>query len=106
MVAAGVSAADKGSGNVTISESVKIGASQLAPGDYKLSWEGTGPNVQVTFSRGKNSFTTPATITDQSNPYGRTAVIVKQDNGSRVLNSIQLSKHLLVFEGEQTQAGR
>ena len=106
VVAASVSAADKNSGNVTISESVRLGGSQLAPGDYKVSWEGSGPNVQVTLTRGKSSITAPATITDQSSPYGRTAVIVRQDNGSKVLNSIQLSKHLLVFGAEQTQAGR
>ncbi|HXZ79004.1 MAG TPA: hypothetical protein VEG30_03680 [Terriglobales bacterium] len=106
LVAMSVLAADKNTANVTISDAVTVGSSQLAPGDYKLSWEGAGPEVQVTFTRGKTSVTAPATITDQTNSYGRTAVIVKQENGSKVLTSIQLPKRQLILEGEQTQAGR
>jgi len=72
LVAMSMSAADKNTTTVTISDSVKVGASQLAPGDYKVSWEGSGPNKQVTFTRGKTSVTAPATITDQASPYGKT----------------------------------
>src|ERR1043166_4294900 len=35
------------SGKFTISENVKVGATQLKPGDYKVEWDGSGDNVQV-----------------------------------------------------------
>ncbi len=57
-------AASKSSQSVTLTHSLNIGGTTLAPGDYKVQWEGTG-NVTATITRGKKVFATvPATVTE------------------------------------------
>jgi hypothetical protein len=36
-------------------ESVTLEGKQLAPGDYKLAWSGTGPDVKVDILKGKET---------------------------------------------------
>ena len=47
-----------GNGNkksLHFSESVTIEGKQLAPGDYKFEWSGTGPDVKVDILKGKET---------------------------------------------------
>jgi hypothetical protein len=39
-------------------ESVTVEGKQLAPGDYKFEWSGTGPDVQVNILKGKETVAT------------------------------------------------
>src|ERR1700752_1964046 len=56
-------ARDKNQHSVQISDSVQVGGTQLKPGNYKLEWQGTGPEVQVNFVRdGKTVATAPGTL--------------------------------------------
>jgi hypothetical protein len=56
-------ARDKNQHSVEISDSVQVGTTQLKPGNYKLEWQGTGPEVQVNFVRdGKTIATAPGTL--------------------------------------------
>jgi hypothetical protein len=56
-------ARDKNQHSVKISDPVQVGGAQLKPGDYKVEWQGTGPEVQVNFVRdGKTVATVPGTL--------------------------------------------
>jgi hypothetical protein len=56
-------ARDKNQHSVEIRDSVQVGDAQLKPGNYKVEWQGTGPEVQVNFVRdGKTVATVPGTL--------------------------------------------
>ena len=88
-------AAQKAS-NISFSTAVKIGSTQVAPGDYKLSWTGTDANVQVTLTQGgKTIVTAAAKLTAAKN--GFTSTNTSTVNGAIVLDSILLDKVTLDF---------
>ena len=63
-------AADKMKANIKIYEPVHVGSSQLAPGDYKMTWTESGSHAEVTFSQGKNVITAvPAQVTQARSGY-------------------------------------
>ncbi len=51
LLASSAFASNKGS--LQVREPVEVNGQQLAPGDYQLRWDGTGPNVEVSFMQGK-----------------------------------------------------
>lgn len=90
--------AAKNSQSVTIDAPVKVGATQLPAGDYKVSWTGTGSAVQVTFEqKGKTPVTVAAKAVEQKN--GHVATLTDQKNGVNVLESIQLNNVTLNLSG-------
>jgi hypothetical protein len=91
----------KNSQTVNIGETITVGAAQLAPGDYKVSWTGTGPEVQVTLSRyGKAVVTVPAKVVEQRNV--TPSVSTHSQGGVTLLESIGLSDMSLVIESAPT----
>ena len=57
-------ASDKMKANIQIFKTVSVGSTQLAPGEYELTWTGTGTNAEATFSQGKKVVATvPAQVT-------------------------------------------
>jgi opacity protein-like surface antigen len=87
--------AAKNSDNVTLSQSVTIGNTQLPAADYRVTWTGTGSAVQVTLTHGKSTVTVPAKLVDQKN--GVTSVLTATKDGANVLEGINLNKVSLVF---------
>ena len=83
---------------VNIPATVNVGSTQLPAGDYKVSWTGSGPNVQVTFAQNKKTFATvQANAVEQKND--RKGVTTNSQGGVSVLQSIQLSSVSLVLQG-------
>ncbi len=82
--------------SVTISQAVSVGSTQIAPGDYKVSWEGSGPAVKVSLSK---SGSAPIVLDGQlsAGQKGAGGVLVGNENGVRVLQEIDLSNATLVF---------
>lgn len=82
-------------GNITkrdlhLYESVSVQGKQLTPGDYKVEWSGTGPDVQVTILNGRDTVASvPAKVvpTDTKNNSDGYAS-AKQADGSSDLTSI------------------
>jgi hypothetical protein len=90
--------AAKNSQSVTFSAPVKIGTTQIAAGEYKVSWTVTGSAVQVTIEqRGVSPVTVPAQLTEAKN--GHTAVHTNSASGANVLDSIDFDKLTLKFAG-------
>ena len=90
-------------GKFTLSDNVQIGSTQLKPGDYKATWEGTGADVQVKILKGKDVVATvPAKLEDK--PSGQSSVSLGTANGVRTLVGIDFgSLHKgLVFDSTVT----
>ncbi len=88
-------AAETGTGKIHLDSAVKIGSTQLPAGDYKVKWNTTGDNAQVTLTQGKTSATTNAQVLDVKRP--QDGVVTQTDNGARVLTEIQFRDKTLVF---------
>jgi len=88
--------AAKNADKVTIAQSVSVGSTQIAPGDYKVSWEGSGPAVKVTLAKsGTAPIVLDAKLVSAENGGG--SVLVGTENGVRVLQEIDLSHASLIF---------
>jgi len=86
----GAFAQDQNQGKLSIAQAVTVDGKQLPAGDYKLQWEGAGPNVELKILKNKETVATvPARIVTEPNKssvnsYGTT----QQQDGSRALTAI------------------
>ncbi|MDQ1386759.1 MAG: hypothetical protein QOF94_992 [Acidobacteriaceae bacterium] len=97
-------AKDNHSGNFTLSETVRVGSTQLEPGSYKAEWTGSADGVKIEIlQNGKTIATTEGTLKDLGKPSPYDAVTTKtlQDN-SKALDEIDFNKRseALVLAGE------
>ena len=100
-------AKDKNEGKFTLSNPASVGSTQLRPGDYKVTWDGSGSDVQVKILQGKNVVaTSSAKLAD--NPTGQEAVTVSGDSGARTIDQIDFSSghKSLVFASQPTAQNR
>jgi hypothetical protein len=91
--------AGRNSQTVNIPEPMKAGSAQLAAGDYSVTWTGTGPNIQVTFTSTQNRkvlATIPAQLVVESNKNEGLNTIVQ--GSVENLESIRMKNMTLVFE--------
>ena len=85
--------------SVSVPEAVNVAGTQLPAGQYKVTWTGTGPTVQVTLKQ--QDVRTPATATvqaklvEQKNDYA--AVTINSKGGADTLQTIQLNHVNLLF---------
>jgi hypothetical protein len=90
--------------SVDITDAVQIGDIRLAPGTYKLEWEGTGPAIQVSFERrGKTVATVPATLKTNDHQVTQDAIQTRAgqaDPNTRMLEEIDFGrqKEAVVFD--------
>jgi hypothetical protein len=98
----GAFAKDKNEAKFTLSNTAQIGGTQLKPGEYKATWEGTG-DVQVKILQGKNVVAnTPAKLVDKQN--AQDAVTLTGSSDVKNVDEIDFS-HLhkgLVFGSSTT----
>ena len=94
-ITAPVWAAKKGS--VTIPRDVSVGSTQISPGQYKVSFEGSGPNVKVTLTK---SGAAPIVLEAKLQPgsKGAASVTLGTQNGASVLKEIDLDGAILILE--------
>jgi hypothetical protein len=99
LLPAGTSAANKGA--LKLGEPVTVNGTQLATGEYRLTWAGAGPDIQLNIIKSnKIVATVPAQLvnlsrTGNNEGYGTR----KEDDGSRSLTAIYFSgkKYELAF---------
>lgn len=66
--------------NLSLRHPTNVNGTTLSPGDYKLQWDGTGPDVEVSILQGKKVVAkVPAKLEDVRAPYGNDAAVVKQN---------------------------
>lgn len=89
-------------GSLELSEPVTVSGHELKAGQYKLTWEGTGEDVQaMILTHGKLVATVPAHLTDLNQPEPNDAVVSRQnDDGSRSLIQVDFAgkKYALSFD--------
>jgi uncharacterized protein YcnI len=77
-------------------------------GDYKVSWEGQGPEVNVTISQGKKTVVTaPARLVERESKAPRNAVVMRTNGGGTgSIVELQLAgkQSVLVFQKAATVA--
>jgi hypothetical protein len=89
--------AAKNSQTMTVPTAIKVGSTELPPGDYDVTWTGSGPNVQVTFLRNRKVVVTlPAKLVDQANK--NEGFDTSNQSGVEILQSIRLKNMSLVLE--------
>jgi hypothetical protein len=84
-------------GNLQLTDSVTINGTTLKPGDYKLQWEGSGPNVELSILRGKNVLAkVSAHVVELQTPASNDAAVVRrEDSGQKSLTGVR-------FQGKKT----
>jgi hypothetical protein len=108
LFAAGTFAGEANKATLRLQEKVSIEGNQLAPGNYKLEWEGAGPDVQVNILRGKETVATvPARLVEQpvrnaQDAYGTNAA----PDGSKALTSVYVGGKTFTLQFEGAQAAQ
>jgi hypothetical protein len=98
-------AGPKNSANVELDQPVKVAGTQLAPGQYKLIWEGSGPDITVSFTEGKKTLATaPAKLVTKGNDQEAIETADAAGN-TTVLRSIDLKNITIQFENAASGAG-
>ena len=83
-----------------------VGSVTLQPGDYTYDWNGAGPDVQVTFSRGdKTIVTVPATLEQVHNQQEDVVMSKASASGLGSLLEINLKNSTLHFAPADTSGG-
>lgn len=76
-------ARNKNEHSVSIPDAVQVGSTHLQAGTYKVKWDGSGPQVQVSFMQnGKTVATAPGTLKTNDTAVVQDDVIVEPANGS------------------------
>ena len=105
LLAAGAFAANKGP--LQITDSTSVGGKQLKPGDYTVTWDGDGPNVQLSVMKGSKVVTTvPAHIVavDHSSPSN--SIVAKENgDGTKSLSEIRFSGKKYALEVGENMVG-
>jgi hypothetical protein len=73
--------------SLTLQSPATINGIKLKPGEYKLQWDGSGPDVEVSILQGKTVVAkVPAKVVDLNKPAQNDAALVKQnDDGTSTL---------------------
>jgi hypothetical protein len=102
LLATSAFAANKGS--LQVQEPISVNGQQLAPGDYKVQWDGNGPNVEVSIMQGRKVVTkVPAHVVDLSKASNADAAVVKANaDGSKSLSEVRFGgKKFALAVGEE-----
>jgi hypothetical protein len=67
--------------NLHLDNPTNINGTKLKPGDYKLVWDGTGPDVEVSIMQGKTVCAkAQAKVVDLASPAANNAAVVSKNN--------------------------
>jgi hypothetical protein len=82
--------------NLQISNPVNVNGTTLKPGDYKVQWEGAGPNVELSIMHGKEVVAkVPARVVELQAPAPSDAAVTRNnDSGPNTLAGLR-------FEGKR-----
>ena len=103
LLATSAFAANKGS--LSVQEPLNVNGTKVAPGDYKVQWEGNGPNVELSITQGKKVIAkVPAHMIDLGAPSPSDAAVVRNNgDGVRSLSEVRLGGKKFAFSiGEET----
>jgi hypothetical protein len=97
-------AKDSHSGKFTLADTVRVGSTELAPGDYKVEWSGPADAVKVEITKnGKTVATAQGTVKDLQRPSPYDAVSTRTlANDTKAIDEIDFGnrREALVLSGE------
>jgi len=97
--------------NLNLQNPTTINGTKLKAGEYKLEWDGTGPNVEVSIRQGKNVLAkVPAKIVDLNTAASNDAAVTKVNtDGTSTLAGARFQGKKYALEigesGDGMQAG-
>jgi hypothetical protein len=97
--------------NLNLQNPTTINGTKLKAGEYRLEWDGTGPNVEVSIRQGKNVLAkVPAKIVDLNTAASNDAAVVKMNgDGTSTLAGARFQGKKYALEigesGDGMQAG-
>jgi hypothetical protein len=86
-------------------KAMTVNGNPLAAGKYTVTWEGTGPSVELKFLKGKNVVATvPAQLVNLKT-VGNSGIVTRKDNDSVALTQIRPEgkKYVLTIGSEPVQ---
>ena len=92
--------------SLQLNNPVTLNGTTLKPGDYKVQWEGRGPNVEVSIIQGKNVVAkVPAHVVQlQTAASSDAAVTRKNDSGPNTLAGLRFGGKKIALElGEASE---
>jgi hypothetical protein len=101
-------AGDSNKASIQVYEKINVEGKALNPGRYTITWDGTGPNVQVNVLQGKQTVATfSAHLTEQAtrnteDAYGSAS----ETDGTRTLTSIYPNGKRFSIEVESKSASQ
>jgi hypothetical protein len=105
LLATSVFAANKGP--LQLNDPLTINGKQLAAGEYRLQWEGSGSSVELSILRGKTVVASvPARLVDLDRPAQADLTIVRMNaDGSKALSEIRFGgkKYSLAIGNESAK---
>jgi hypothetical protein len=86
--------------SLQLNNPVIINGTTLKAGDYKLQWEGTGPNVELSILQGKNVVAkTTAHVVELPTPATNDAAVTKKnDSGPNTLAALRFQGKKMSLE--------
>jgi hypothetical protein len=93
--------------SLQLSNPVTVNGTTLKAGDYKVQWEGDGPNVEVSFTQGKNVVAkAQAHVVELQTPAANdAAVTLKNDKGSNSLAGLRFQGKKIALELSASSEG-
>jgi len=93
-------------GKLALTDKVVVDGQSIAPGDYRVEWDGSGPAVQVKLIQGKQTVATlPAHLTEQAERNQQDAyATAAEPDGSRALTAIYPGGKRLALEIDHSAA--
>lgn len=93
--------------NLVLNNPTSINGTQLKAGEYKLEWDGTGPNVEVSVLQGKKVVAKiPAKVVDlPSASQNNAAVVTKNGDGTSSLSGARFQGKKYALEVGQSSDG-
>ena len=92
--------------NLQLGNPVLVNGTTLKPGDYKVQWEGSTGNVELTIMQGKNVLAkVPARVIELQSPAGNDAAVTrKNESGPNTLAGLRFQGKKLALElGEASE---
>ena len=95
------------SGSLHLTQPVQLNGTQIQSGDYKVTWEGTGSDVNVSILKGKDVVAkAPAQVKELSNKFGSDAALLqKRDGAASALTGIRFAGKTFAIEFADETAG-
>jgi hypothetical protein len=108
LCSAGVFAAEGNKGTLHLDDKVTVDGTPVNPGDYKVEWTGSGPDVQVTILKGKQTVASfPAHLAEQASPNASNAYASSdQPEGAKKLTAIYFGGKRFSLQVEQNAAAQ